>query len=81
VNEKRAYIEAHCGSRVVARTYVGDTLKNGRRLVDWTAENWRQEVREVDVMIFIPQILKDVLQRKLLPVSAFDLFGKSIRQI
>lgn len=78
VNEKRAYIEAHCGSSVVVRAYVGDTSKNGRKLVDWTAENWRQEVREVDVMIFIPQILKDVLQRKLLPVSAFDLFGESL---
>lgn len=32
-------------------------------------------------MIFIPQILKDVMQRKLLPVSAFDLYGESDHDI
>lgn len=57
------------------REYVGDSSKNGRCVEGWTADNWREELREVDVMVFIPQILFVTLERGNLPVSAIDLLG------
>ena len=57
------------------REYVGETSKNGHSVEEWTAENWQEELREVDVMVFIPQILLVTLERKNLPVSALDLLG------
>lgn len=57
------------------REYVGDTSKNGRTVEDWSAESWQQELREVDVMLFTPQILRAALERRNLPVSALDLLG------
>jgi cellobiose-specific phosphotransferase system component IIB len=60
------------------REYVGDTSKNGRTVEDWSAESWQQELREVDVMLFTPQILRAALERRNLPVSALDLLGMLI---
>lgn len=60
------------------REYVGDTSKNGRTVEDWSAESWQQELREVDVMVFTPQILRAALERRNLPLSALDLLGMLI---
>ena len=57
------------------REYIGESSKNGHAVEDWTAESWQQELREVDVMVFIPQILRATLERRNLPVSALDLLG------
>lgn len=59
------------------REYVGESSKNGCCVEGWTADNWLQELREVDVMVFIPQILFVTLERGNLPVSALDLLGMS----
>lgn len=58
---------------MIVREYVGDTSKGGRKVDEWTAENWQRELEETDVMVIIPQIMKMLLQRALLPISAFDL--------
>jgi ERCC4-related helicase len=73
IGQQRTYIDKHCGGRVIVREYVGDTSKGGRKVDEWTAENWQRELEETDVMVIIPQIMKMLLQRALLPISAFDL--------
>lgn len=60
----------------MVREYIGETSRNGRKINDWNAENWLIEVQETDVMVFIPQVIKAMLQGAFLPISAFDLFGK-----
>ena len=78
VSQQRKYIEANYGSNIVVREYVGDTSRGGRKINEWDAERWQTEAAETDVMVFIPQIIKFVLQGAFLSVSAFDLFGKPL---
>jgi hypothetical protein len=72
-SQQRSYIDLHCGGTAVVREYVGETSRNGLKIYDWTVGNWQQELLETDVMVFIPQVMKMLLQRALLPVSVFDL--------
>ena len=62
----------------MVREYLGETSRNGRKINDWNADNWLIEVQETDVMVFIPQVIKAMLQGAFLPISAFDLFGKCV---
>ena len=63
VGQQRRYIELHTGGHVVVRDYTGETSRCGKVIDNWTTADWETEISEVEVMVFVPQLLRICLQR------------------
>jgi len=71
VQQQRKYIAANCDA--ATRCYTGETKSpKGKKIYKWGAHEWKRELCSVDIMVCTPEILRQILQRNLMPVSYFD---------
>ena len=69
--QQHRYIAGNCDA--IVRAYTGDSKSRRHSLIDnWSAEDWSVECSETDVMCMTPEIMKNILERKLLPIEIFD---------
>ena len=71
VEQQRLYVQTHCVG--IVRSYIGETSSKGVSIQKWGREEWAAEVKEVNVMVMTPEILRDAFSRKLVEVSSFSL--------
>jgi endoribonuclease Dicer len=72
VNQQKDSIQQHCRDFVV-RDYTGDSSRQGKKIENLGLSEWKKECQETDIMVFTPQILRQVLEHGFVPVSLFDL--------
>jgi dsRNA-specific ribonuclease/ERCC4-related helicase len=73
VGQQSKYLSANTDHLV--RAYTGDTKSHHGSILDnWDVDDWDQEMSQVDLMIMTPEIMRNILERKLIPLSRFDLF-------
>jgi endoribonuclease Dicer len=53
-------------------SFTGECLSRGHHIDNWPASEWKRQIDEYDVMIFIPEIFRHALQHALIHVASFD---------
>jgi dsRNA-specific ribonuclease len=74
VGQQTKYLSGNLSNHV--RAYTGDTksFSSGSILDTWGIEQWSHEIEEVDILVMTPEIMRNILERNLIPLSRFDLF-------
>ena len=73
VVQQKKYIEFHTAGHAKVREYTSDVRRHGKHIDDWGKAEWHQEMAEVEVFVFIPQLLKVALKKSFLHIVAFNL--------
>ena len=71
VTQQRRYISGNTDAVVLS--YTGESKSfEGRIIDDWNVNEWAREISQTEVMVFTPEVLRQLLEKQCLLVTSFD---------